>query len=167
LGQLPRNSHLSIVRIFRANYNAESQSGEYDRLGAEFGRQSGAPFDCFAHRSFYLAALVTVTAVDLFTGKKLGTLHSAHSFPTSTPERSLSAHLYRSHNGQQIYAFDSDTGADSGRSSTSHDYKLTAHNISSLPQAATANSTPNKATPSSPSSSPSPDTVAYDFSVAP
>jgi len=72
----------------------------------------------------------------------------------------------------KIYAFDSDTGAElwsfelpAGGQATPMTYALNGKQYLLIAAGATANSTPNKATPSSPSPSPSPDFCSVHFSV--
>ena len=117
-----------VKMIPRENYAAESQNGEYNRLGAEFGKQAGAPFGMFReplfspnHTPCNAPPWGTVTAVDLFTGKKawdapLGTFMPGHKTGTITlggPIATAGGLVFSAATmDNRIYAFDSDTGAE-------------------------------------------------------
>src|SRR5258707_11266149 len=117
-----------VRMIPRENYTAESQSGEYNRLGAEFGRQSGAPFGMFREPLFSPKGTPcnappwgTVTAIDLFTGKKawdspLGSFIPDQHTGTITLGGPIATAgglvLSSATMDNKIYAFDSETGAE-------------------------------------------------------
>ena len=117
-----------VRMIPRENYNAQSQSGEYNRLGAEFGRQSGAPFGMFREPLFSPKGTPcnappwgTISAVDLFTGKKvwdspLGSFIPDQHTGTITlggPIATAGGLIFSAATmDNKIYAFDSDTGAE-------------------------------------------------------
>src|SRR6266436_7291780 len=117
-----------VRMIPRENYNAESQDGEYNRLGAEFGRQSGAPFGMFREPLFSPKGTPcnappwgTVPAIDLFTGKKawdapLGSFIPDRHTGTITlggPIATAGGLVFSAATmDNKIYAFDSETGAE-------------------------------------------------------
>ena len=118
-----------VRMIARDNYQNEStQKGEYNRLGAEFGRQAGAPFGMFREPLFSPSGKPcnappwgTVSAVDLFTGKKvwdapLGSFIPGQKTGTITlggPIATAGGLVFSAATmDNKIYAFDSDTGTE-------------------------------------------------------
>jgi quinoprotein glucose dehydrogenase len=118
-----------VRMIARDNYqNESSQKGEYNRLGAEFGRQAGAPFGMFREPLFSPSGKPcnappwgTVSAVDLFTGKKvwdapLGSFIPGQKTGTITlggPIATAGGLVFSAATmDNKIYAFDSDTGTE-------------------------------------------------------
>jgi len=118
-----------VRMIARENYqNESSQKGEYNRLGAEFGRQAGAPFGMFREPLFSPSGKPcnappwgTVAAVDLFTGKKvwdtpLGSFVPGQHTGTITlggPIATAGGLVFSAATmDNKIYAFDSDTGSE-------------------------------------------------------
>lgn len=114
--------------IPRDAYDKESQAGTGDRLGAEFGRQRGAPFGMYREVLFSPGKTPcnappwgAVSAVDLFTGKKvwdapLGSFIPGQKTGTITlggPIATAGGLVFSAASmDNKIYAFDSDTGAE-------------------------------------------------------
>jgi quinoprotein glucose dehydrogenase len=117
-----------VKMIPREVYKGEHEGGEYNRLRGEFGSQIGAPFGMFREPLLTPKGLPctappwgTVTAVDLFTGKKvwdvpLGTFIPGQKTGTITlggPIATAGGLVFSAATmDNQIRAFDSDTGVE-------------------------------------------------------